>query len=37
MDERGSSNWVQGPRRGGPGDLFKWAQASNTTLIVGTR
>ena len=36
VDERGANDWVEGPRRGGPGDLFKWAQESTNTLVIGT-
>jgi tRNA 2-thiouridine synthesizing protein D len=37
VDERGAGNWVEGARRGGPGDLFKWYTESNNTLIMGTK
>ena len=37
VDERGSGSWIDGPRRGGPADLFKWSQESANTLIIGTR
>ena len=37
VDERGAGDWIEGPRRGGPGDLFKMSQASTNTLIIGTR
>lgn len=35
VDERGPVDWIEGPRRGGPGDLWKMAQASTNTLIIG--
>ena len=37
VDERGAGDWIEGPRRGGPGDLFKMSQESTNTLIIGTR
>lgn len=37
VDERGSANWVQGPRRGGPADFYKMSQASDTTLVICTK
>ncbi len=37
VDERGAGNWIDGARRGGPGDLLKWSQESDNTLIMGTR
>jgi len=37
VDERGAGNWIEGARRGGPADLFKWSNESNNTLIIGTR
>ena len=37
VDERGAGDWIEGPRRGGPGDLFKFSQESTNTLIIGTR
>ena len=37
VDERGSGNWIEGARRGGPGDLLKWSNESDNTLIMGTR
>ena len=37
VDERGPSEWIEGPRRGGPGDLYKWSTESTNTLIIGTR
>ena len=37
VDERGSGDWIDGPRRGGPADLLKWFDESDTTLIMGSR
>ena len=37
VDERGATQWVEGPKRGGPGDFYKWTQESNNTLVIGTR
>lgn len=37
VDERGAGNWIEGARRGGPGDLLKWANDSTNTLIMGSR
>ena len=37
VDERGSGDWIDGPRRGGPADLLKWSEESETTLIMGSR
>ena len=37
VDERGAGDWIEGARRGGPPDLLKWSDASDTTLIMGTR
>ena len=37
VDERGSGNWIQGARRGGPPDLLKWSTESTNTLIMGTK
>ncbi len=37
VDERGAGNWIDGARRGGPGDLLKWSEESDNTLIMGTR
>ncbi len=36
VDERGATEWIDGPRRGGPGDLFKWSNESTNTLIIAT-
>ncbi len=37
VDERGASDWIDGPRRGGPADFYKWSQESTNTLVIGTR
>ena len=37
VDERGSGDWIDGPRRGGPADLLKWFDEGDTTLIMGSR
>jgi len=37
VDERGATEWVEGVRRGGPGDFVKFAQESTNTLVIGTR
>ena len=37
VDERGAGDWIDGPRRGGPGDLLKWSNESDNTLIMGSR
>lgn len=37
VDERGATQWVEGPKRGGPGEFYKWTQESTNTLVIGTR
>jgi len=37
VDERGATEWVDGVRRGGPGDFAKFAQESTNTVVIGTR
>jgi len=37
VDERGVHQTVEGARRGTPGDLWNWAEASTNTLIIPTR
>jgi tRNA 2-thiouridine synthesizing protein D len=37
LDERGVGEAVAGARRGAPTDLWKAAEASNATLVIGTR
>ncbi len=37
VDERGASNWVEGPRRGGPPDFVKMYNESDKTLVIATK
>ena len=37
VDERGPAEWIEGPRRGGPPDLYNWSTESTNTLVIGTR
>jgi tRNA 2-thiouridine synthesizing protein D len=37
VDERGVNESVAGTRRGSPGDLWKAADASDNTLVIGAR
>ncbi len=37
VDERGAGESIEGIRRGGPPDLWKCAEASDNTLVIGTR
>jgi tRNA 2-thiouridine synthesizing protein D len=37
VDERGAGEAVAGVRRGSPADLWKMAEASDNTLVIGTR
>jgi len=37
VDERGVAEAVEGTRRGTPGDLWKFAEASDGTLIIGAK
>jgi tRNA 2-thiouridine synthesizing protein D len=37
VDERGTSEWIAGPRRGSPADLVKFAEASTNTLVIPTK
>ena len=37
IDERGAADQIEGPKRGGPGDFYKWTQESTNTLVIGTR
>ena len=37
VDERGVGESIPGTRRGSPGDLWKAAEASDNTLVIGTR
>jgi tRNA 2-thiouridine synthesizing protein D len=37
VDERGAGDWIDGPRRGGPGDFWKWVTESDQTLVIPCR
>jgi tRNA 2-thiouridine synthesizing protein D len=37
VDERGAGDWIEGVKRGGPGDFYRWSQESDSTLVIGTR
>jgi tRNA 2-thiouridine synthesizing protein D len=37
VDERGAGEAIDGIRRGSPADLWKMAEASDNTLVIGTR
>jgi tRNA 2-thiouridine synthesizing protein D len=37
VDERGVHETVEGARRGTPGDFWRWAVASDNTLVIPTR
>lgn len=37
VDERGAGEAIEGVRRGSPADLWKMAEASDNTLVIGTR
>ncbi len=37
VDERGAGEWIEGVRRGTPGDLWKMAEASDNTLVIATK
>lgn len=37
VDERGVSEWIPGPRRGGPADFWKFVQSSDNTLVIPTK
>ena len=37
VDERGAGEWVEGPRRGSPADLVKFAETSDNTLVIPTK
>lgn len=37
VDERGAGEAIPGTRRGSPGDLWKFVQDSDNTLVIGTR
>ena len=37
VDERGAGEAIDGVRRGSPADFWKMAEASDNTLVIGTR
>ena len=37
VDERGLSEWVEGPRRGSPADFWKFVEESDNTLVIPTK
>jgi tRNA 2-thiouridine synthesizing protein D len=37
VDERGAGESINGIRRGSPADFWKMAEASDSTLVIGTR
>ena len=37
VDERGAGEWVEGVRRGTPGDFWTMAGASDNTLVIPTK
>lgn len=37
VDERGAGEAIEGVRRGAPADFWKMAEASDNTLVIGTR
>ena len=37
VDERGVSEWIQGPRRGSPADFWKFVEESDNTLVIPTK
>ena len=37
VDERGAGDWIEGVRRGTPGDFWKMAEASDNTLVIPTK
>lgn len=37
VDERGASECIEGPRRGSPADLVKFAETSDNTLVIPTK
>jgi tRNA 2-thiouridine synthesizing protein D len=37
VDERGAGNWIDGVKRGGPGDFLKMALESTNTLVIPTK
>lgn len=37
VDERGVGEWIEGARRGTPGDFWKWASETDNTLVIATK
>ena len=37
VDERGAGEAIDGVRRGGPADFWKFAESSDNTLVIGTK
>ncbi len=37
VDERGAGEWIEGVRRGTPGDFWQMAESSDNTLVIPTR
>ena len=37
VDERGAGEAIEGVRRGGPADFWKFAESSDNTLVIGTK
>jgi tRNA 2-thiouridine synthesizing protein D len=37
VDERGAAEAIEGVRRGSPADLWKFAESSDNTLVIGTK
>lgn len=37
VDERGVSEWIEGPRRGSPADFCKFVEESDNTLVIPTK
>ena len=37
VDERGAGNWIEGPRRGAPGDFVSWVKESDQTVVIPTK
>lgn len=36
VDERGAGDWIEGPRRGGPGDFTAWLGDADATIVIPT-
>ena len=37
LDERGVTEWIEGPRRGSPADFCKFVETSDNTLVIPTK